>query len=128
MKKSMMQVIVVAAAVCMLAACGGKAEETKTPQTTEATTTAETIAPVTAEAETMAEETKTIEGEIIDAAMSTIIIKTEDGAELIFSKEDAEADLKDGLIVGNFVVLEYTGEIVGEDTTGAVVLKISDKK
>lgn len=128
MKKSMMQVIVVVAAVCMLAACGGKAEETKAPQTTEATTTAETIAPVTTEAETMAEETKTIEGEIIDAAMSTIIIKTEDGAELIFSKEDAEADLKDGLIVGNFVVLEYTGEIVGEDTTGAVVLKISDKK
>lgn len=122
-------------AVCVMSACGGKAEETSSAEITIAVMTEETSAMVETTVETTVEnseteesaEVKTITGEVLDGAMNTIIIKTEDGTELIFSKEDAETDLEDGLVIGSFVVIEYTGEINGEDTTDTRVLKISDQ-
>lgn len=67
-----------------------------------------------------------ITGEVIDAAMNTVIIRTEGGVDLIFSKEDAEIDLKDGLVIGNLITIEYTGNIEGNDASSAKAVKISD--
>lgn len=127
----MKRMILTGLAVLMLAvmtACSPKPAATSTEETvtTEAVATAETTTEKEPAAETEPEETKTITGEILDAAMNTIIIRTEDGVDLIFSKEDAESDLKDGLKIGNSVVIEYTGEIVGNNASDTRVLKISD--
>lgn len=127
----MKRMILTGLAVLMLAlmtACSPKPAATSTEETvtTEAVATAETTTEEEPAAETEPEETKTITGEILDAAMNTIIIRTEDGVGLIFSKEDAESDLKDGLKIGNSVVIEYTGEIVGNNASDTRVLKISD--
>lgn len=127
----MKRMILTGLAVLMLAvmtACSPKPAATSTEETvtTEAVATAETTTEEEPAAETEPEETKTITGEILDAAMNTIIIRTEDGVDLIFSKEDAESDLKDGLKIGNSVVIEYTGEIVGNNASDTRVLKISD--
>lgn len=127
----MKRMILTGLAVLMLAvmtACSPKPAATSTEETvtTEAAATAETTTEEEPAAETEPEETKTITGEILDAAMNTIIIRTEDGVDLIFSKEDAESDLKDGLKIGNSVVIEYTGEIVGNNASDTRVLKISD--
>lgn len=127
----MKRMILTGLAVLMLAlvtACSPKPAATSTEETvtTEAVATAETTTEEEPAAETEPEETKTITGEILDAAMNTIIIRTEDGVDLIFSKEDAESDLKDGLKIGNSVVIEYTGEIVGNNASDTKVLKISD--
>lgn len=114
--------------LAVMTACSPKPAATSTEETvtTEAAATAETTTEEEPAAETEPEETKTITGEILDAAMNTIIIRTEDGVDLIFSKEDAESDLKDGLKIGNSVVIEYTGEIVGNNASDTRVLKISD--
>lgn len=127
----MKRMILTGLAVLMLAlmtACSPKPAATSTEETvtTEAAATAETTTEEEPAAEREPEETKTITGEILDAAMNTIIIRTEDGVDLIFSKEDAESDLKDGLKIGNSVVIEYTGEIVGNNASDTRVLKISD--
>lgn len=127
----MKRMILTGLAILMLAvmtACSPKPAATSTEETvtTEAVATAETTTEEEPAAETEPEETKTITGEILDAAMNTIIIRTEDGVDLIFSKEDAESDLKDGLKIGNSVVIEYTGEIVGNNASDTRVLKISD--
>lgn len=112
-----------------MTACGSGSKTPSAEETAAAEVVAETTtAPETTEESEAAEqeETKTITGEILDAAMNTVIIRTEDGVDLIFSKEDAESDLKDGLVIGNSVVIEYTGEIVGNNASGTKVLKISD--
>lgn len=131
----MKKIAVITAAVFMavsLGACGGKKETASAESTagiaettvTAAATVPETVPETTADADI--EEVKTVTGEIIDAAMNTIIIRTEDGTDLILGKEDAETDLKDGLLIGNSVVVEYTGEIVGNNASAAKVLKIFD--
>ena len=58
--------------------------------------------------------------------MNSIIIRTDDGRDLSFSKEDAETDLKDGLLLDIKVTITYTGEIDGDDATGAKVIRITD--
>ena len=70
---------------------------------------------------------KTITGTVVNEAMSTIQIETEDGRQLTFSKELAESDRAEGSEEGAKVTLEYTGEIFdGENTQFAFVWKISD--
>lgn len=116
--------------VVSMSACGGKKEAVPTEPVTTAATEPETTVPETTIApettSAMTGESKTIIGEILDAAMNTIIIRTEDGKDLIFGKEDAETDLENGLVIGNSVIIEYTGEIDGTNASEAKVLKISD--
>lgn len=129
----MKKTIITALAILVIGTMTACSSVNETPSAEETTTT-EAVAETTTEPETPEEseetaepeETKTITGEILDAAMNTIIIRTEDGVDLIFSKEDAESDLKDGLKIGNSVVIEYTGEIVGNNASDTRVLKISD--
>lgn len=129
----MKKTIITALAILVIGTMTACSSVNETPSAEETTTT-EAVAETTTEPETPEEseetaepeETKTIAGEILDAAMNTIIIRTEDGVDLIFSKEDAESDLKDGLKIGNSVVIEYTGEIVGNNASDTRVLKISD--
>lgn len=128
----MKKIIITALAMLVIGtmtACGSGSKTPSAEETAAAEVVAETTtAPETTEESEAAEqeETKTITGEILDAAMNTVIIRTEDGVDLIFSKEDAESDLKDGLVIGNSVVIEYTGEIVGNNASDTKVLKISD--
>ncbi len=120
--------------------------ETETAAETEAA--AETAAePETAEQETDAGETVPenivgadgagiriiienpgiVTGEVTDVGMSTVTVRSEvDGEEYTFSREDAETYLEDGLVVGGFVEVVYSGVPDGTDTTGVQVLLIQD--
>ncbi len=62
-----------------------------------------------------------ITGAILDATMNTIKIRAEDGRTLAFSTVDADKTKCKGLILGSSVDVFYTGEIIDEDTSGAVV-------
>ena len=72
-------------------------------------------------------EENTVQGILVDAAMNTVRIQTDGGAQLAFGTEDAEKNVKDGLILGNLVTIAYSGSIVGTDTSGAAVLKLTDE-
>lgn len=135
--------MIIMAAAMMITACGQKDKETAPAQTEVTAEGGENSqessgqkAPVESEAEETEEEKSQtgkeekeenkITGTVIDAAMNSIIIKTEDGRELAFSKEDAKSDLKNGLTLGIKVTLTYTGEIRDDDTSGAKVTEITD--
>lgn len=66
----------------------------------------------------------TVEGEIVDAAMNSILIRTDDGRELSFMTENADKSEVDGLLIGSRVVVYYTGELVGENTDKVMVIKL----
>ncbi|RGZ00101.1 hypothetical protein [Clostridium sp. AM58-1XD] len=138
MKKWMIAVI----AVLMITACGQKNKETAvtetetTVETTKAAAETETKEPEMTSVSTEESESesadadekneKKITGTVIDAAMNSIIIKTDDGEELAFSKEDAKVELKDGLLIGIEVTLTYTGEIKDGNAADVKVIKITD--
>ncbi|MEG0564998.1 MAG: hypothetical protein RR590_02075, partial [Hungatella sp.] len=66
-------------------------------------------------------------GEVVDATMNSVIIQTADGERLIFTKEDDVVyDLKNGMVTGDRIVIQYTGEIRGNDTSKTKVLGISN--
>ena len=87
---------IAAAAVLTLAAvmtaCGGK--DTQESQTTAEVTETETEETTAEETETEAEEELTVTGEIVAAGMSSITIRTEDGSEESYLKEDTEVDME----------------------------------
>lgn len=82
--------------------------------------------PVTEPDEPAAEKVSTVTGVIQDATMNTVIIQTEDGRTLSFSTMDADKTNADGLLIGDTVVISYTGEIDGEDTSGVTVTAIDN--
>lgn len=68
-------------------------------------------------------------GEVIDAGMSTVTVRSEvDGEEYTFSKEDAEIHLENGLEIGGAVEIVYSGVLDGTDTTNVQVLLVQDNQ
>lgn len=65
-----------------------------------------------------------VEGAIADAAMNSIVIRTEDGRELSFSTVDADKTACNGLLVDSQVRIYYTGSIDETDTSNAVVTRM----
>ena len=112
MKKKM--IAAAAAAVLVLAAvmtaCGGK--DTKESQTAAETETEETTAEEESqrEEESQTEEAKeelTVTGEIVAAGMSSITIRTEDGSEESYLKEDTKVEMKGDQVEGTMVTITY---------------------
>lgn len=66
----------------------------------------------------------TVEGEIVDAAMNSIQIRTDDGRDLNFVTENADKTEVDGLLIGRRVVVYYTGEVINENTDKTTVIKL----
>ncbi len=70
-------------------------------------------------------EEHTLTGTIVDAAMSTVTIKTDDEEELTFSiPDDADETQVDGMKVGDTLAITYTGTIQGTDTSGVTVVSL----
>lgn len=65
-----------------------------------------------------------ITGVIKDATMNAVTIETGDGKTLEFATGDADKTGVDGLLVGDRISVYYTGEIDGEDTSGAQVTRL----
>lgn len=106
-----------------ITACGKKTASAPT-------TAAATMEQSTEETSTEPADTKPkeISGTVIDAAMHSLVLKSDkDGAELLFGTEGADIHLEDGLTVDAEVIVVYTGEIKGTDTSKATVLEIKDK-
>lgn len=69
----------------------------------------------------------TVTGEVVDATMNTLTIKTDDGQELTFMTEGADTSgLSNGLTVGEEVTVTYDGDIEGTDTSNTAVTYIKD--
>ncbi|MEG1384081.1 MAG: SH3 domain-containing protein [Oscillospiraceae bacterium] len=66
-----------------------------------------------------------IDGFVVNCAMSTTVIN-HNGNELTFATADASHHYKNGIRVGNYVTIEYSGTLNGVDTSGVVVHSISD--
>ena len=49
----------------------------------------------------------TVTGEVVDAAMASVRIRLEDGTEMLFDKQEANVNLKDGLVIGNRITVAY---------------------
>ena len=75
------------------------------------------------------DDISTIEGILKDGAMQSIIIQTDDGRALQFSKNGAEkVNLINGLIVGQRLRIYYKGTITGSDTSKVTVTKLEKLK
>ena len=106
-----------------ITACGKK---TASAPTTEAATAEQTTQETSTEV--IDTKPKEISGTVIDAAMHSLVLKSDvDGAELLFSTEGADIHLEDGLTVDADVIVVYTGEINGTDTSKATVLEVKDR-
>ncbi len=89
--------------------CGGKSGEETESQTVAETTQTE---PETSLEETTVQESETQEqtvtGEIVAAGMSSITIRTEDGTEESYLKEDTKVELEGDQVEGTKVTITYT--------------------
>lgn len=67
-----------------------------------------------------------IVGTVVDASMNTLTIKTNKGNTYSFSTIGAELNYKNGIELGNWIHITYTGTINGADTSGVKVTKVVD--
>lgn len=58
--------------------------------------------------------------------MTTITIVSDEGEELSFDTSGASLCYNNGIASGNYVTIEYTGELNGSDTTGIKVTATYD--
>ena len=49
----------------------------------------------------------TVTGEVVDGTMASVRIRLEDGTEMLFDKQEANVNLKDGLVIGNRITVAY---------------------
>ena len=49
----------------------------------------------------------TVTGEVVDGTMASVQIRLEDGTEMLFDKQEANVNLKDGLVIGNRITVAY---------------------
>lgn len=61
-----------------------------------------------------------------DYGMTTITVMTDAGEELTFDTTNATHCYINGIMSGNYVTIEYTGELSGSDTTGVTVKAVYD--
>ena len=52
-------------------------------------------------------DAQTVTGEVVDGTMASVRIRLEDGTEMLFDKQEANVDLKDGLVIGNQITVAY---------------------
>lgn len=64
------------------------------------------------------------EGVVIEAAMHSLVLETEDGRQLSFSFDEESSAGLDGLLLGDTIRVGYRGEIDGEDTRGVTVVSL----
>ncbi len=131
MKKYMFLVLMCGALA--MTACSGKSgaaetvQETETPESEEAS--GSIVGAGGAGIRIKIEDPGVVCGEVIDAGMSTVTVRSEvDDEEYTFSKEDAEIHLEDGLVIGGSVEIVYSGVLDGTDTTNAKVLLVQDNQ
>lgn len=93
------------------------------------TWTATDSAPVPASEDKAFDKTEhTITGTVTDAAMMSVIIKTEDGRELSIRRLGIDTSKLKGLVIGDKIKVTYTGIIKGNDTSRAFVTKLESVK
>ena len=135
MRKHILPILFLAAFLFVLIGCQSKSASDpasgQEPAATEATGAAKPAAdddtvPATTAA---AKEESTITGTLLDAAMSTLILETDDGEEYMFEKDNPDVSgLSDGLSIGDRITLTYTGSLSEGDASDVSVIAISDAK
>lgn len=121
MKKKTLSLIIAGLIVLSCVACSKK----EATDTKGSTTTAQTKTDNTTKTTTL--EVNEIVGVVTDASINTISIKTNDGVALTFSTIGAEMDIANGIKEGNWVKINYTGTINGNDASQTSVLLLVDK-
>ena len=72
------------------------------------------------------QEEHEVAGNLVYIGENTITIQLNDGTQLTFNSTNCEHDFKNGLKEGNWVSVNYLGELNGSDASGVKVLKITD--
>lgn len=67
-----------------------------------------------------------INGTVTDCGMNSTTIVTDDGEELSFDTSEATLCYNNGIAVGNYIAIEYAGELSGTDTTGVKAVAVFD--
>lgn len=67
-----------------------------------------------------------VNGTVTDCSMNSTTIVTDDGEELSFDTSEATFCYNNGIAVGNYIAIEYTGELSGTDTTGVKAVAVFD--
>lgn len=67
-----------------------------------------------------------ISGTLVDCGVGTTTITADDGTELTFDTTKATCCYTNGVVVGNYITLEYMGERNDSDTTGVMVTAVYD--
>lgn len=67
-----------------------------------------------------------VNGTVQDCGMTTTTIVSDDGTELSFDTTNAQLCYNNGVAVGNYITVEYSGELNGSDTTGVKVAAVYD--
>ena len=67
-----------------------------------------------------------LSGTLIDCSTDTVTIVGDDEAEYVFTSGAAPCFYANGMQYGNFITVEYTGELADTDTSGAAVTAVYD--
>lgn len=67
-----------------------------------------------------------VNGTVSDCSMNSTTILSDDGEELSFDTSKATLCYYNGIAVGNYITIEYSGELSGSDTTGVNVTAVYD--
>lgn len=73
------------------------------------------------------QEQSSVSGVIQDAAMHSIVIKTDDGRKLMFGTKGADKSQCDSLLIGENITIYYAGTINNEDTGNTTVIRLVQK-
>lgn len=65
-----------------------------------------------------------VEGLVVEAAMHSLVITTEDDRQLAFSFDEESSAGLDGLLLGDTIRVGYRGTITDEDTRGVTVVSL----
>ena len=127
--KKMIVAALMAALLVTATACGSTSSSSSSSSSSESSTSSQSSSVESEPAEEASNadggEVSTVTGVIEDAAMNSVVIKTEDGLTLNFTiPDDADKTEVDGMTIGDTLEITYTGTIDGEDSSGAVVTKL----
>lgn len=73
-----------------------------------------------------AEGSSYVGGTITDCTMTTLTMESDNGEELTFTTTGASMVYVNGIQYGNYITVEYTGEITDGDASGAQVISVYD--
>ena len=119
--KKVLLLLMAAALTVSLAACGEPKDEPSQPESPPVSDSDSSSLPDSS-SDSQSDEEQTVEGVVADATMNTVTITTADGKSLVFAlDDDTDRTKADGLLVGDTLIVTYTGELGTDSAPGSSI-------